>query len=179
LDALEGLGFKRLRETPIADLLFDFYGDKEMISAENFRAAMEAVLSASPSERLMTTFRVIAGKGNDTNMAFSRLGDFFERCWVVAAQTLVDKLKLAKQQEQAELVRIFAMNNISTLRENLRINQFPGEFITRADFTRFMAEDRNLQIAVGDVVVEMPTSFLFLQKTTSPVSAYPSLTKNK
>jgi hypothetical protein len=175
LDAVEALGFKRLRETPIADLLFDFYAFNDAISAENFRAAMENALSASPATRLLTTFRVIAGKNNENAIPVARLVEFFERSWKVATQTLVDRLKLGKQLENAELLHEFAANNCATLRETLR-QEFSrsGEFVSRAEFTRFMAEDRNLHIVVKDVGIEVPTSFLFLQKPVA-VASYPTL----
>ena len=173
LDAVESLGFKRLRETPIADLLFDFYAVNEAITADNFRLAMEAALSASPSAKLLATFRIIAGKNQEDAMPFARLTEFFERSWQVAAQTLVDKLKLAKQLETADLVHTFAANHVATLRETLRAEfSRSGEFVSRAEFTRFMAEDRNVQIVAKDLVIEVPTSFLFLQKTSH---TYPSL----
>ena len=174
LDVIESLGYKRLRDTPLADMLFDFHAVNDVISAQNFRLAMETTLLGAPSARLLATFRAIAGRGEENAIPFARLVDLFERSWQVAAQTLSGKLMLGKQTDTAQLVQQFASANIQSLRDTLSAEFNAGAFISRADFTRFMAQDRNVIVVTKDGSCEVPTSFLFLQKTTS---AYPSIAR--
>ena len=186
LAAIETRGFRRLRETPIADLLFDCLAAcPEGLTAREFTTLFHGIFSENRNERIDLTFRALAFKTPNTPhlVAVRDVVSLIESCWRLAGQILIDRRHLKKRtvggEDISRLISNFVENSITgfseTVESQLQSCCDGKGTMTKDQFAVWLSEDRTVKLSVESDTVEVPTSFAYVERAT----AYPKLIANK
>ena len=181
LSVADSTGQRKLKDSPLADLIFDLFAHSNPVSIteKEFHACAIALASSSTPERTETTFRAIAGHGHD-HITFDTIVELFERSWRAACRSLIAKRKLRVKAVGGEdftaLIEAFCEKNLGHISDEVRGNLLKYDktgkgSLDRAEFFQWLSLDRTVKVVVDTDTVEVPTS-LTHQKSSA---AYPQL----
>jgi hypothetical protein len=183
LGSIETRGYRRLRETPLADFLFDCSAaSPEGLNRTEFFSIVNSVFSENRQDRIDITFKALASKTPNTPhlVAIKDVVSLVENCWRLAGQILIDRRHLKKRnvggEDVSKLILAFVENSIAALTEETTAQlqacdtKSTGS-LTKDQFASWLSCDRTVKLVVESDTVEVPTSFAYLERLT----AYPKV----
>jgi len=180
LSTVDTLGSRKLKDSPLADLIFDLFARQNplYITDKEFNACARALASENSAQRTETTFQALAGFGQDV-VHFETIVDLFEKSWRKACRSVISKrqnrAKAVGGEDYSSLIQSFCEKNIGNVADEVRGSLLKNDSsgkgaLDRAEFSQWLIIDRTVKVVVETDTVEIPTS-LTHQKVTS---AYPA-----
>jgi Ca2+-binding EF-hand superfamily protein len=164
LSVVDSSGSRRLKNSPLADLIFLLFARANPVSitSDEFHDCASALASTSKDERTETTFQAIAGYGQEY-VPFDAIVDLVEKSWQTACKIMISKIrsKAAGGVDHSALIQNFCDKNANNMVDEVRgslLKTSPKGYLDLSEFAQWAQLDRTVKLIVDGEIVEVPTS---------------------